>query len=94
MVIEHYHGKDLLKENGPVLNSRMYLVDEDNVATVRSRMNAEYFNTLDFRSFSTQSEGAPLSLPQLVLSALSGNADSVRIERDSPEGTIINIRKK
>ena len=94
LLYEHYHGKDLLKENGPTLHSRMYLVDEDNVATVRSRMNAEYFNTLDFRSFSTQSEGAPLSLPQLVLSALSGNADSVRIERDSPEGTIINIRKK
>lgn len=74
LLFEHYQGKDLLQEKGPVLYSRMYLVDAANVATVRSRMNADYFDQLDFRSFSSISKGAieqtPLALPDFVFSKL------------------------
>lgn len=94
LLFEHYHGKDLLEENGPTLNSRMYLIDAANVATVRSRMNATYFDALDFKSFTTvksfntknesSSRDVPLMFPKSVLSGLIENAERFQtVEPDS-----------
>ena len=77
LIFEHFQGRDLFKEYGPVFHSAMFLVDAENVDKVQSRINLDYFNQIDFNDFSGSSNSAskrtPLLLPERVLSSIGGS---------------------
>lgn len=74
LLYDHFHGKDILLENGLVLQSVMDLVDDSNVEIVLSKINSDYFEQIDFKSFSASAslsstqKYSPLSLPKILLS--------------------------
>lgn len=76
LLFEHFHGRDPFKDRGTELHSSMHLVDADTVKTVQDRMNLDYLSKIDFNTFTGNQRDAdsqpPLSLPEVILSSISG----------------------